>query len=311
MQNDLLNKSIATLEQTLKEEDVFLQQIEGKLAGKIIKIPIEPHIWQIKADHTTQILKDFTKYSKAASPKFRGKRYYSEVIEELTATQAELVSDSLQKSTAEEWLLGNWNIDQTHLDVIKLFLDSQYEPPARRVKPETPADPFNLQVHLLAYIIYQKYIVPFSGFFYPTVNERINFTGLQLIGTVSALIPIIFKRGKAIDGSKKGGGESNIYKAILEATIQFIKEKPDRIAEPAEKICNAFKRRYHTKSNAKNVILNDVDMEVYYESKKIYQASIKSIGGKKGKREETHENSITLNTFKNNYIARAKKEIKS
>lgn len=100
---------------------------------------------------------------------------------------------------------------------------------------------------------------------------------------------------------QKGGSASKINKPILQATIQFIKEQPVRMKESAEKICDDFKRKNRSEDNAINIIIDNVENDVYYDSKKIYCKSFFN--------NKTLEESISLNTFRNNYISKAKKEI--
>lgn len=115
----------------------------------------------------------------------------------------------------------------------------------------------------------------------------------------AAIIKMIISNHMRIIAGKER--PSRIKKPILEATIKFIKEKPDRMKESAEKICNAFIRKHHGEEKEINVIVDGIDSDVYYDEKVIcYKSFLKK---------ETIGKSITLNTFKNTYIPLAKKEI--
>ncbi len=98
---------------------------------------------------------------------------------------------------------------------------------------------------------------------------------------------------------QKGGKVPKIKQPILQATIIFLKEKPGRVQQSAKLICEAFTKAY---KEEKGIKVNGKDYDVYYNQGRIYcKVYLKN---------ETIEKSITLNTFKNNYISKAKEGIK-
>lgn len=102
---------------------------------------------------------------------------------------------------------------------------------------------------------------------------------------------------------QKGGKASKIKKPILQAISEFLTEKPKRMEQSTEEICSNFLKAYKGKDKGKEVKIDNQDYDVFYDNKKIYYKLFND--------RNTSEKSITLNTFKNTYIPRAKKEIQS
>ena len=103
--------------------------------------------------------------------------------------------------------------------------------------------------------------------------------------------------------SQRAGRASKIKQPILQAIIQFLKEKPDRQQQSARVICNAFLKAYKESNSHKEIKINNKDYDVYYDRGKIYYKAYLI--------NKTIEDSITLNTFRNTYISKAKEKIKS
>lgn len=99
---------------------------------------------------------------------------------------------------------------------------------------------------------------------------------------------------------RKGGKASKIKQPILEVTILFIKEKPERRQQSAEIICQAFKKAYN-EQNRKEINVKSLDYDVYHYKGRVYCKVFHN--------NKTIEESISLNTFKNTYIAKAKTTI--
>ncbi len=133
--------------------------------------------------------------------------------------------------------------------------------------------------------------------------EQIDFYKAQLgrLGAQLAKIRVKNREDLSKKG-QKGGKVPKIIQPILQATIQFIDEKPGRLEQAAKTICEAFARKYD-KNNHADIKVSGVDYDVFFEKGKIYYKAFLH--------KETTEKSITLNTFRNTYISRAKKEIKS
>ena len=102
---------------------------------------------------------------------------------------------------------------------------------------------------------------------------------------------------------KKGGRASKIKQPILQATIQFINEKSGRLNNSAQHICDAFTKKYREKQTVMTLNLDGKDWDVYYYAERIYCKGYFD--------NKTIEDSISLNTFQNDYISKAKKEIQS
>jgi hypothetical protein len=97
---------------------------------------------------------------------------------------------------------------------------------------------------------------------------------------------------------QKGGKASKIKQPILDAIIQYLSGKPDRLQQSANTICKGFTSAH---KEPKAIEVNGVDYDVYFEKGKIYsKAFLKN---------KTIETSINLNTFKNGYISEAKKRL--
>ncbi|MEN6373553.1 MAG: hypothetical protein ABFD75_02070 [Smithella sp.] len=105
------------------------------------------------------------------------------------------------------------------------------------------------------------------------------------------------------ENGQKGGKASKINKPILEATIQFLKEKPERLENSADTIFKAFKKKYSSEEKQCEIIMDGVDYGIYYTDSEIHSKAYK--------KKDTPLKTITLNTFKSIYISKAKKQIKA
>jgi len=99
---------------------------------------------------------------------------------------------------------------------------------------------------------------------------------------------------------QKGGKASKIKPPILQATINFLKKRPDRMRQSANAICRAFIKEH---SDAKDIEIDNKDYSIYFADERIYYKFFA--------KDSTIEKSISLGTFKQTYIPRAKKELAS
>jgi len=106
-----------------------------------------------------------------------------------------------------------------------------------------------------------------------------------------------------VEKGRKGGLKSKKNQPILQATIKFIREKPDRLQKSAEKIYKALKRKYPSEEEQYEIIIDGVDYGVYCRDNEICAKTYKN--------KEAPVKTITSNTFKNEYISDAKEAVKS
>lgn len=106
-----------------------------------------------------------------------------------------------------------------------------------------------------------------------------------------------------VKNGQKGGAAKKIKEPILQAVVEFLKEKPRRLKESALKVCDAFTKAHNKEDHAVTVKIDHVEHDVFYEAGRIYY--------KKFLKTKTPNDSIALSTFRNTYISRAKKKIKA
>jgi len=100
---------------------------------------------------------------------------------------------------------------------------------------------------------------------------------------------------------KKGGKKSKINRPILDALTKYMEESPKIHGLTNGHIAKNFCKKYK-EDNAMIVTVDDREWEIYCAGEHIYSSLYTS----HGRKPQNIEKSITLNTFRNNYIPTAK-----
>lgn len=199
----------------------FLRQEEKLRAGKINKIPIDFDLWKEKTSFAEMQMFEYTKFLSAISDK--GSKKYSEYFQELDDTFGKRPGDPLGENKSSRGTSAKsspedddpWLDEEVHIAVLKLFLNSEYEPPLK------DQGAIALQLHLFVYEIYCKYVIPSLGCFYPIVNSYIDFAGMRLFDIAKAMTIAIHHKGSILDRTKSS----------TETTKRLIKIRQYRVVQ--------------------------------------------------------------------------------
>jgi len=180
-------------------------------------------------------------------------------------------------------------------DVIIQLLDKNYTP--------LFTDPSSIFFQTIAYWIYLKETIPNCGFFYPTVNERLNVSAFKLISEITKGITALDKKG----ASKDGGNAPKINKPILEAAKKYLQGNSKVLLKPNEEIAKKFCNKYIDNSPMKITLDDGTKWEVFYQAKCLFSRQ----GEGNRRKVNNKEKSIAYSTFWQKYISKVKKDISS
>lgn len=187
----------------------FLRQAEKGLVGKIIEVPIDRDLWESRADFTYHCLRDSHIHYQALCWSVRGKFSDAVLKERECPTMPATLSTRGQ------------------IDTIKLFLEKQYKIPLSTYGLLYDDNFYKVWHHLYAYWFYQSFIIKHLGFFYPNINERINFAGLRLIYINHLLYQIVDVKGTTKDRVKPGANEMKRLSKERDSAIAKVIEEFD------------------------------------------------------------------------------------
>ncbi|OPY81703.1 MAG: hypothetical protein A4E70_01069 [Syntrophus sp. PtaU1.Bin005] len=200
---------------------VFLKSEEKRLVGKAVKVPVNGELWTRKYLFVLNTYIRFLAYLNTITfdrenEKFlkRFSNYERQMVENFFPSQM-VDYTTILNTLPTLYLCNPINDMKFHNGIIKLFLDSQYLP---------PQNPFEMRAHFDSYLYYQDYTLSEIKFFFPTVNDFINYAGIKLIleslKQIENTIKIETKQDQAKPGADtmKGLSEqkSDAIKNILE-----------------------------------------------------------------------------------------------
>jgi len=182
-----------------EEKMEFLRQEEERLAGKVVKISIHGHLWRGKLVCASEHFQRYIAYLNATGSYRFGNQFY----EHLSKVRRRPVS-SYEMDCLFPWPAGVCKerfkeifTAYFHIKVLRLFLDSNYKP---------PSDCIDLLNHFYVYNYYLQNMFVFR-FFYPIVNEFINFAAVKLIRgstmTMENILQVETRKDHAMPGALK------------------------------------------------------------------------------------------------------------
>lgn len=196
----------------------FLTEEEKRIAGDVIKIPINVSLWETKMNAANKHFQEYSTYYFATEAERFGNRF----DEHLLGIRKAVFEGMTDAEAFEHWpdVCVHKIFDvQFNVKVLSLFLNSAYQAP-RKDLPE-------LANHLSVYKFYLTSCYMFK-FFYPTVNEFINFAANKLIYQSMSYMAAIRGIGEQKDRVRPG---SQKKKALAEARKErlenLLKRYPD------------------------------------------------------------------------------------
>jgi len=195
----------------------FLRQQEERMARIALEIPINVNLWKEKSADTYSQLAEYQVICEAMLLNRRDNGLMN-TLEKVRDLNIESIQSSCKNGIVSyHELPGSRALNEDfRIEVIEKFLDVQYEP---------PEDLYELRDHFVVYSIYQTYTYQLLGFFYPTVNDFINYAGVKLVRDSCQLLMSAFAKGIKQEHAIPGGNaRKNLSNAQNDAIGNILTE---------------------------------------------------------------------------------------
>jgi len=167
-------KNMPDLRDGLREAMALLESEEERLAGEIVKVPINGLIWSRKILFICQQYQRFMEYLNTIAFDRGHEKFLKRFADYKELSNSYISSNASSTINILPYIhFQNPGHDKQFYNAIfKLFLDREYLP---------PTNPFDLREHFETYLSYKEHTLFELKYFYPTVNNYINFAGTMLI----------------------------------------------------------------------------------------------------------------------------------
>jgi len=213
-------------------EDIreFLRSEEMRISGEVIEIPVELDYWNNKTVLAEYATLEIGAYCVANELSPLKGLTFSQKVKGLKL----LYPKSRDEKPFAELGVGacdsgeTWPRVKFHIETLKIMLDDEYSPPF--------GEEMEIRYQLRAFWAYQYYTGNIIKFYFPGVNERINYAAMALLVASRMMIEDIAGRGKGLDQVQDAIGEkmskaekrTEIIKGLLEKYPDYKSDKDQR-----------------------------------------------------------------------------------